>query len=153
MEEVQMVYTINYFRPDEQLLYLRKSRQDDPNETVEEVLAKHEIQLQEYAEREFGGRIPEENIYREIASGESIATREEIKKVLARIEDPTIKSVIVIEPARLSRGDLGDCDKIIKSFQLSPFCESKLQSRQGVSPLIKVSYSFAANGLASFHAW
>lgn len=114
-----MVYTVNYFRPDEQLLYLRKSRQDDPNETVEEVLAKHEIQLQEYAEREFGGRIPEENIYREIASGESIAARVEIKKVLARIEDPKIKSVIVIEPARLSRGDLGDCDKIIKSFQLS----------------------------------
>lgn len=114
-----MVYTINYFRPDEQLLYLRKSRQDDPNETVEEVLAKHEIQLQEFAEREFGGRIPEENIYREIASGESIVAREEIKKVLARIEDPNIKSVIVIEPARLSRGDLGDCDKIIKSFQLS----------------------------------
>lgn len=114
-----MVYTINYFKPDEQLLYLRKSRQDDPNETVEEVLAKHEIQLQEYAEREFGSRIPEENIYREIASGESIAAREEIKKVLARIEDPKIKAVIVIEPARLSRGDLGDCDKIIKSFQLS----------------------------------
>ena len=68
------------------LLYLRKSRQDDPNETVEEVLEKHEIQLQEWAERELGERIPEENIYREIVSGESIDAREEIKKVLARIE-------------------------------------------------------------------
>lgn len=101
------------------LLYLRKSRQDDPNETIEEVLAKHEIQLQEWAERELGGRIPEENIYREIVSGESIQAREEVKKVLARIEDPTVPGVIVIEPSRLSRGDLADCSKIIDSFRFS----------------------------------
>lgn len=101
------------------LLYLRKSRQDDPNETVEEVLAKHEAQLQEWAERELGQRIPEENIYREIVSGESIDAREEIKKVLARIEDPAVAGVIVMEPSRLSRGDLADCSKIIDSFRFS----------------------------------
>lgn len=101
------------------LLYLRKSRQDDPNETVEEVLAKHEQQLQEWAERELGARIPEENIYREIVSGESIDAREEIKKVLARIEDPDVAGVIVMEPSRLSRGDLSDCSKIIDSFRFS----------------------------------
>ena len=101
------------------IIYLRKSRQDDPNETVEEVLAKHETILQEWAEKELGGRIPEENIYREVISGESIADREEIKKVLARLEDPNIKGVIVLEPSRLSRGDLGDCAKIINSFRFS----------------------------------
>lgn len=101
------------------ILYLRKSRQDDPNETVAEVLAKHETQLQEYAMREFGGKIPEENIYREIVSGESIDDREEIKKVLARLEDPNIKGVLVMEPSRLSRGDLGDCAKIINAFRFS----------------------------------
>lgn len=101
------------------LLYLRKSRQDDPNETVEEVLAKHEVQLQDWAERELGCRIPEENIYREIVSGESIDAREEIKKVLARIEDPAVAGVIVMEPSRLSRGDLADCSKIIDSFRFS----------------------------------
>lgn len=101
------------------LLYLRKSRQDDPNETVEEVLAKHEAQLQEWAERELGCRIPEENIYREIVSGESIEARDEIKKVLARIEDPAVAGVIVMEPSRLSRGDLADCSKIIDSFRFS----------------------------------
>lgn len=99
------------------IIYLRKSRQDDQRETVEEVLAKHETQLQEYAEREFGGRIPEENIYREIVSGESIADREEIQKVLARIEDPAIKGVLVIEPQRLSRGDLEDCGRLISDFR------------------------------------
>lgn len=114
-----MLYNIKDIDLNALLIYLRKSRQDDPNETVEEVLAKHEIQLQEYAERELGGRIPEENIYREVVSGESIDSRVEIQKVLARIEDPKIRGVIVVEPARLSRGDLGDCDRMIKGFQLS----------------------------------
>ena len=49
-------------------MYLRKSRQDDPNETVEEVLAKHEIWLQDWAEKNLGYRIPEEYIIREIVS-------------------------------------------------------------------------------------
>jgi len=101
------------------LIYLRKSRQDDPNETVEEVLAKHEVQLQEHAIRELGGRIPEENIYREVISGESIDEREEIKKVLARIEDPSVKGVLVIEPQRLSRGDLEDCGRLINIFRFT----------------------------------
>lgn len=101
------------------LIYLRKSRQDDPTQTVEEVLSKHEAMLQEYAEREFGGRIPEENIYREVVSGESIDDRVEIKKVLARIEETEIEGVLVVEPSRLSRGDLGDCDRIVKAFRFS----------------------------------
>lgn len=103
----------------DKILYLRKSRQDDPRETVEEVLAKHEIQLQEYCAREFGGQIPPENIYREVVSGESIAAREQIQKVLARIEDPEITGVVVTEPTRLSRGDLDDCGHIIKVFRFS----------------------------------
>lgn len=99
------------------LIYLRKSRQDDPKETVEEVLAKHETMLQEFAQKEFGGKIPEENIYREVVSGESIDDREEIQKVLARIEDPQIRGVLVIEPSRLSRGDLEDCGRLIRDFR------------------------------------
>ena len=101
------------------LLYLRKSRQDDPNETVEEVLAKHETQLQEWAERELGQRIAPDNTFREVCSGESIAARVAIKEVLARIEDPAVAGVIVMEPSRLSRGDLADCSKIIDSFRFS----------------------------------
>lgn len=101
------------------VIYLRKSRQDDPRETVEEVLAKHETQLQEYAERELGGRIPEEDIYREVVSGESIDDRVEIKKVLARMEDPAVAGVLVIEPQRLSRGDLEDCGRLINALRFT----------------------------------
>ena len=68
------------------LMYLRKSRQDDPNETVEEVLAKHETMLQDWALRELGHTIPEEYIFREIVSGERISDRRELQKVLRAIE-------------------------------------------------------------------
>lgn len=99
------------------ILYLRKSRADDPNETVEEVLSKHETRLQAFMERTYGFRIPEENIYREVCSAESIAEREKIKEVLLRIEDPNIKGVVVADVPRLSRGDLGDCNTIITRFR------------------------------------
>jgi DNA invertase Pin-like site-specific DNA recombinase len=100
-------------------MYLRKSRQDDPLQTVEEVLAKHEQILQEYARKELGGEIPEEHIFREVVSGESIDDREEIQKVLARIEDPQVAGVLVVEPSRLSRGDLADCARVVSAFRFS----------------------------------
>ena len=43
---------------EEYLLYSRKSRSDNPNESVEEVLAKHERDLQEHAVKLFGKPIP-----------------------------------------------------------------------------------------------
>ena len=101
------------------LMYLRKSRQDDPRQTVAEVLAKHEQILQEYARKEFGSEIPEEDIYREVVSGESIDDREEIQKVLARIEDPQVAGVLVVEPSRVSRGDLADCARVVSAFRFS----------------------------------
>lgn len=105
------------FSPEMFLMYLRKSRQDDPNETIEEVLSKHETILQEYMEREYGFRIAEENIYREVCSGESIEAREEIKKVLSRIESKDIYAVVVVEPSRLSRGDLIDCGTLVQQLR------------------------------------
>ena len=99
------------------LVYLRKSRSDSPLETVEEVLERHEKQLQEYAQRTFGKPIPEENIFREVESGETIADRPEMKEILSRIESKNIDGVIVIEPQRLSRGDLVDCGNIIRAFK------------------------------------
>ena len=101
-------------------MYLRKSRQDDPNETVEEVLAKHETILQDWARRELGREIPEDCIYREIVSGgEGIEEREAIQKVLARIEDPNVAGVLCVDPQRLSRGSLTDCDLLIDAFRYS----------------------------------
>lgn len=101
------------------LMYLRKSRADNPDETVEEVLAKHEKQLQDHAIRLFGSKIPEGNIFREVVSGETIEDRPQIKRVLNKIENPSIAGVFVIEAQRLSRGDWEDGGKILTSFKYS----------------------------------
>lgn len=99
------------------LMYLRKSRQDDPNETVEEVLAKHEVLLQELALRELGRTIPEEYIFREIVSGERIADRRELQKVLRAIESSDVAGILCRDCARLSRGDLIDCGTLMSTLQ------------------------------------
>lgn len=100
------------------LMYLRKSRQDDANESVEEVLAKHQTILQEWAKRELGREIPEDCIYREVASGEGLHEREEMRKVLARIEDPNCAGILVVDPQRLTRSsDLEDCGVLISTLK------------------------------------
>ena len=72
----------NILTADEYIMYLRKSRADNPHESVEEVLEKHESLLQELAERDLGGRIPEHCIFREVVSGETIAERPQFNIVL-----------------------------------------------------------------------
>lgn len=99
------------------LMYLRKSRQDNPDESVAEVLSKHETILQDWARRELGQEIPPDCIYREVVSGESLSDRVEIQKVLSRAEDSQVAGVLVVEPQRLSRGDLEDCGKLISTLQ------------------------------------
>ena len=103
--------------PDEILVYLRKSRSDDPMLSVEEVLEKHESILRDWIEKNLDGPIPEENWYREVVSGETIAGRPEVQKVFRRMENPKIKAVLCVEVQRISRGDLEDCVRIIKLFR------------------------------------
>ena len=98
------------------LMYLRKSRAEE-HETVEEVLSRHEKQLQEYALRQFGAYIPEQNIFREVVSGETISGRPQMQEVLKKIETQLYEGVIVIEPQRLSRGDMLDAGTIVRAFQ------------------------------------
>ena len=107
-------YNIEHLKPDEVLAYFRKSRTDDPTLSVEEVLAKHETILDEWAERNLGAKIPEKNKYREVVSGETIADRPEIQRVLKQIESPKIKAILIVEVQRLSRGDLEDAGRLIK---------------------------------------
>ena len=107
--------------PDEILLYSRKSRTDDPLKTVEEVLAKHEQMLDEWVERYLPGMgpIPEANRYREVVSGETLESRPKIQKVLQLAESSRYKAVLVVEPQRLSRGDLEDIGRLVKILRYS----------------------------------
>lgn len=108
---------ITVFQWDEVIIYLRKSRADNPSESVEEVLAKHEKMLQEKALKELGREIPEENIFREVVSGETIDDRPVMQEVLKKIENPDIRACMVVEPSRLSRGDLMDCGRVVNGFK------------------------------------
>jgi hypothetical protein len=103
--------------PEEVLDYLRKSQSDDPLLTVEEVLAKHESILDEWAEKNLGGKVPEQNKFREVVSGETLKERPEINKVLRLIESPKYKAVKIVEPQRLTRGDLEDIGRLMKLFK------------------------------------
>lgn len=101
----------------EYYIYLRKSRADSPLESVEEVLAKHELMLQELARKKLGYEIDEKHILREVVSGETISDRPKMIKLLQLIEQEDVKAVLVIEPQRLTRGDLEDCGRIVNAFR------------------------------------
>ena len=83
-----MNFYIEKFQPEEILEYLRKSRSDDPTLSVDEVLSRHREILKNWEERNLDGFVPEENIYREVVSGETLDGRPEILRILKRIEDP-----------------------------------------------------------------
>ena len=104
-------------KPEEILIYLRKSRADDPLLSVEEVLSKHETLLDEWVEKNLPAPIPAENRYKEVVSGESIADRPEFQKVLKLIESPKYKAVLVVEVSRLGRPDMEEIGKLSKIFR------------------------------------
>ena len=114
------MYNLNVLatlKPEEILIYLRKSRADDPMFSVEEVLQKHETILDEWCEKFLSGKIPAENRYKEVVSGESIEDRVEFQELLRKIESPKIKAVLIVEIQRLGRPDLEEIGKITKIFR------------------------------------
>lgn len=125
-----MYHYVDYgdlFSPEEVLDYLRKSRTDDASLTVEEVLEKHEKMLDEWAEKHLGAKVPEENKFYEVVSGETIKERPEFQKVLKLIESPKYKAIKCYDVSRLSRGDLEDAGRLIKLLRYSNTCVITLQ--------------------------
>ena len=107
--------------PEEILIYLRKSRADDPLLSVNETLAKHEQMIDDWVARSFPGmgRIPEGNRYREVVSGETIDSRPRLLEVLRRMESPAVKAVLCVEPERLSRGSMKEIGRLVELFRYS----------------------------------
>ena len=92
-------------------IYLRKSRSDDPNETVEETVERHKKILTDLAAMK-GFYIGE--IYQEVVSGaESIEGRPEIKRLIKDCYDGKYRGILVVEITRLSRGSSGDAQTIM----------------------------------------
>lgn len=101
------------------LIYLRKSRKDYEfsNEPIEKTLERHEKILQEYSKKTYGSEIPEENILREVVSGDTIADRPKMQEVLSLIENDKYKAVLVLEIERLARGNTIDQGLIAQTFE------------------------------------
>lgn len=101
------------------IIYLRKSREEMSNGygSVEITLERHEEILQTWAIQNLGAKIPEENIYREVGSGETISERPVMVEVMKLFKSNEIAAVLVVEPQRLSRGELKDCGELIETLE------------------------------------
>ena len=99
-------------------LYLRKSRADIEAEAhgEGETLARHEKLLLEVAKR---GHYNITQIYREIVSGETIAARPVVQKLLQEVEDGKWEGVLVVEVEHLARGDTIDQGVMAQAFKYS----------------------------------
>lgn len=99
-------------------MYLRKSRADAEAEAhgEGETLLRHENALTDLAEK-FGYEITE--IYREIISGETIASRPEMQKLLSAVERGAYEGVLVMDADRLARGDSVDQGLVARAFRLT----------------------------------
>ena len=91
----------------EYCIYLRKSRADDNvgNQTTEDVLRRHENALLKLG-RKMNLNITK--IYREVVSGDTIASRPVVQEMLSAVENGCWDGVLVMEVERLARGDTID---------------------------------------------
>lgn len=102
--------------PAQYLIYLRKSRKDIDAERAGagETLAIHEKELLSLAKRQ---KLPIGGIYREIISGETIAARPEMQRLLTEVEAGQWTGVLVMEIERLARGDTKDQGIVAEAFK------------------------------------
>ena len=100
------------------LIYLRKSRSDLEAEAhgEGETLSRHEHTLLELAKRQ---HLNVTDIYREVVSGDTIAARPMMQRVLSEVEQGVWSGVLVMEVERLARGDTIDQGIIAQTFKFS----------------------------------
>lgn len=98
-------------------IYLRKSRADLELEARGEMetLARHKKTLLELAKRM---NLPVTQIYEEIESGETIAARPVVQRLLDEVEQGVWSGVLVMEIERLARGDTIDQGIVARAFKL-----------------------------------
>ena len=90
-------------------IYLRKSRDEGE---YDDVLSKHRDTLVAIAK----ARNWTYELYQEIRSGESIAKRKEMQKLLAHVDEGLYDGVLVMDIDRLGRGEHADWAEICKAF-------------------------------------
>ena len=98
--------------------YLRKSRKDMDAEShgQGETLARHEKILKDLAKKM---NIKIIKFYREIVSGETVASRPVMQQLLSDVENGMWNGILVVEVERLARGNTLDQGIVSNAFQYS----------------------------------
>ena len=99
------------------LIYLRKSRKDRDMELQTgqyDTLQRHRKTLLDLAKQR-GYLIA--HIYEEVVSGDTIAERPEMQKLLSAVETGEYAGVLVMEVPRLARGNTRDQGVVAETFQ------------------------------------
>lgn len=101
-------------------MYLRKSRADAEAEArgEGETLSRHRAMLDALAARH-GRVISDEDVFQEIVSGDSIASRPQMQRLLDSVLAGRYEGVYVTEVERLARGDTSDQGRVAQTFMLS----------------------------------
>ncbi len=98
-------------------MYLRKSRADAEKErNGEDTLAKHERELSALCDRD-GYLVDEDDIFREIVSGESISDRKEFQRLMDGVTKRRYAGIVVHAVDRLGRGDIMEYGWILSTLQ------------------------------------
>ncbi len=95
-------------------MYLRKSRADDPNETIEETLRRHEDTLLKFAA---ANNIVIRDIYKEVVSGDSLYARTEMLRLLSKTEEEPADGILCMDIDRLGRGSMAEQGIILDTFK------------------------------------
>lgn len=98
-------------------IYLRKSRAEE-HMSLEETLGRHMATLTAYAEK-YGFQVNEEDIYKEVVSGESLFARPQMLRLMEAVSSGKYEAVLVVDMQRLGRGGMYDQGFILDTFKAS----------------------------------
>lgn len=94
--------------------YLRKSRSDDPTETIEETLQKHLNILSDFARK---NEILIKKVYKEVVSGDGLFTRPQMIALLNDVEQGMYTAIMCVDIDRLGRSSTKDSGIIMETLQ------------------------------------
>ena len=95
-------------------IYLRKSRSDPEDESMEETLSRHKKTLLKFAKT---NSLTILKIYEEVVSGDGLFVRPEMVKLMSDIEEDKYDGVLCMDIDRLGRVDTKDRGIILDTFK------------------------------------
>lgn len=97
-------------------IYLRKSRAEDVNDSVEDTLRRHKETLLSFASK---NDLVVEEIYEEVYTGDSLYSRPQMLRLLESVEDGRYDGVLCMDIDRLGRGGMREQGIILDTFKFS----------------------------------